>query len=132
MKNSGRLRSIFWLTGLMGCTEASQPTLNHQVEIEGVPSYLEVAHGTELTLTFKIKALDGLSTSKIIQDRLEKEVIQYRGEKESSGKYSLIAEITDRGDWEPSLKDTIDVVFFARDVDGDSQFKRVLIKVLAP
>lgn len=132
MKISERLRSIFWLTGLMGCTEASQPTLNHPVEIEGLPSYLEVVHGTEVTLSFNFKALDGLSSSKIIQDRQEKEVIQYQGEKEVSGKYPLIAEITDTGDWEPSLKDSIEVVFFARDVDGDSQFKRVIIKVLAP
>lgn len=123
---------VLWLTGLWGCTEASPPPPNHLVEIEGLQSYLEVAHGTEVTLSFNFKALDGLSSSKIIQDRLEKEVMQYRGEIETSGEYSLNAEITDTGDWEPSLKDSIEVVFYARDVDGDFQSKRVVIKILAP
>ena len=132
MKGNRRLRSIFWLTGLLGCTEASQPTLNHQVEIEGLPSYIEVTHGTEVTLSFTLKALDGLFSSKIYQDRLEKEEFQHSGETESSGNYSLKAEITDGGDWEPSLKDSIAVIVYARDLDGDSHYKRVLIKVLAP
>ena len=110
------------MTDFTGSTEASQPFLNHQVEI----------HGREVTLSFPIKALDGFFSSKIIQAYLEKETLQYRGEIEKSREYSLKAEITDTGDWEPSLKDSIEVVFFARDMDWDSQFKRVLIKILAP
>ena len=132
MKITEGFRSIFLLTGFIGCTEASQPFLNHQVEIDGLTNYLEVIHGTEVTLSFHIKALDGLFASKIFQDRQERKVINYQGEQETMGKYSLKAEITDAGDWEPSLKDSIEVVFYARDMDGDFQSKRVVIKILAP
>lgn len=124
---------VFFLAGLLSCTEASPPSVqNNEVEILGLPSFLEVVHGTEVDLKFQIQALDGLSSSKIFQDRIEKEVMTFRGEKELSGKYSLKAQITDAGLWEPSLKDSIEVVFYARDVDGDSQSKRVVIKILAP
>ncbi|TDQ16670.1 hypothetical protein DFQ04_2792 [Algoriphagus boseongensis] len=133
MKISLRKMGVFLLAGLLGCTEASPPSVqNNEVEILGLPSFLEVVHGTEVELNFQIQALDGLSSSKIFQDRIEKEVMTFRGEKESPGRYSLKAQITDDGFWEPSLKDSIEVVIYARDVDGDSHSKRVVIKILAP
>lgn len=133
MKTLLKKMGVFLLAGLFGCTEVSPPSVqNNEVEILGLPSLLEVVHGTEVDLKFQIQALDGLSSSKIIQDRSEKEVKIYQGEKEVVGSYSLLAEIIDIGLWEPSLDDSIEVVFYARDVDGDSHYHRTLIKVLPP
>jgi len=131
MKNIKRKIGGFLLAGILGCTEESfEP--DNQVEITGLQSYMEVPHGTEVNLSFNVLALDGLSSLKISQDGREKVEKKFSGEKQAENSFSLLAQITDTGFWAPSIKDSIEVVVFVRDRDGDSNHKRTLIKILPP
>lgn len=127
-----KLTFFIWL-GLLSCNEADPPNIpNHGVEIYGLVDYQEVLHGTEVTLNYRVEAKDGLSAIKIFRNRQEQETLQFSGEPFSEGAFSFTALITEIHDWFTTVQDTVEVVIFARDLDGDSKYKRALIKVLAP
>lgn len=137
MKNPINILASFLLGVIFGCTEKEETLLNYPVEINGIPKELVVRVGQPVKLEYILLARDGLSTFQIIENGSDVKFTQYEGETEVMGEYVILEKLIyyineeDPGEWEWYLeRDTFELVFFAKDRNGDASYQTCKVKVV--